>query len=269
MEKQFIIEKYKKQEDKILVSRLFDKIEICKKTNKVVNLDFLDPAERKILENVINIIKIKNYIFFGGVGDCQRSVLIIYPEKLDDIFKNETFDFNTIIHPIRILLPQELQGTSEHRTYLGGLIKLGIKREKIGDIVTYKEGADVIVSSDISKFILANLAQLTRFSKCDIEKIQLSEIHENVQEYKNLKVIVSSMRLDNIVAELVGTSRNKASEFICQERVFINYENETKLTKLVKENDIISIRGKGKFIIGSIDGETRSGRVVLQVLQYV
>lgn len=269
MDKQLIIEKYKKQEDRILVSRLFDKIEICKKTNKVVNLDFLDPAERKILENVINIIKIKNYIFYGGINECQRAVLIIYPEKLENIFQNSSFDYNTIIQAIRIILPSELKGTFEHRTYLGGLIKLGIKREKIGDIVTYNEGADIIVSEEISKFILSNLAQLTRFSKCNIEKIKLENLHENIQTYDHIKIVLSSMRLDNVIAELALTSRNKASELITQERVFINYENETKQIKLVKENDVISIRGKGKFKIGNIDGTTRSGRIVLHVDKFI
>lgn len=269
MDKQLIIEKYKKQEDRILVSRLFDKMEICKKTNKVVNLDFLDPAERKILENVINIIKLKNCVFFGGANDCQRAVLIIYPEKLESVFRNSCFDYNTIIEAIRITLPSDLRGSFEHRTYLGGLIKLGIKREKIGDIITYDEGADVIVSAEISKFILTNLAQLTRFNKCGIEKIKLENMHENIQEYENIKIIVSSMRLDNVIAELAATSRNKAAELLAQERVVINYESETKLTKLVKENDVISIRGKGKFRIGMVDGNTRSGRIILQVDKFI
>lgn len=269
MDKKLIIEKYKKQEDRILVSRLFDKIEMCKKTNKVVNSDFLDPAERKILQNVINIIKLENYVFFGGVNDFQRAMLIIYPEKLEDVFKNLTFDYNTIMVAVRITLPQDLQETFEHRTYLGGMIKLGIKREKIGDIITYKQGADIIISTEILKFILANLSQLTRFGKCKIEQIKLENIHENVQEYKNMQVIVSSMRLDNIIAELVATSRNKASELISAERVFINYENETKQTKLIKENDVVSIRGKGKFKIGNVTGNTRSGRIVLHVEQFV
>lgn len=269
MDKQLILEKYKKQEDKILVSRLFDKIEICKKTNKVTNLDFLTPAEAKILENVINQLQIKNSIFYGGISEAQRKMLIIYPQKIEKIFQDSDFDFNNVIHVIRITIPTILKGQFEHRTYLGGLIKLGIRREKIGDIITYDEGADIIVSTDISKFVLSNLCQLTRFSKCNIELIKNGEIHEHSQQFNIIKIIVSSMRLDNVVSELAKTSRSKANEIIMQERVYINYECELKSTKLVKEKDIISIRGKGKYELEQIDGNTRSGRNILKIKQFI
>lgn len=265
MEKQEILQKYKKAEDKLLISKLFDKIEMCDKTNKIVNSDFLDPAQKNILQTVINAIKLENYKFYGVVENPQRSVLIIYPKKLAGIEIN----FNTILKTIRVMLPPKMQGTFEHRTYLGGLIKLGIKREKIGDIITYKEGADIVITADMLKYILNNISQLTRFEKCEICEINLKNIHKVNEEFKNLKIIVSSMRLDNIIAELVGTSRNKANEIIMQERVFVNYESETKQTKQIKENDLITIRGKGKYIIRNIEGNTRSGRIVIKVEQFI
>lgn len=265
MEKQIILQKYKKQEDKILISRLFDKIEICRKTNKIVNIDFLDPLQRKILQNVINIIKLENYIFYGGIENAQRTTLVIYPKKMENI----EIDYNSIIKIIRIILPTELQGTFEHRIYLGGLIKLGIKREKIGDIITYKEGADIIITADMLKYIINNISQLTRFGKCEIQEIAHKDIHVVSEQFKKVKIIVSSMRLDNIIAEIVGTSRNKASEILMQERVFVNYENETKQTKQIKENDIITIRGKGKYRICNVEGNTRGGKVILNVEQYI
>ena len=84
-----------------------------------------------------------------------------------------------------------------------------------------------------------------------------------------IKIITSSLRLDNIVSELAKTSRNKASEILLQERVFVNYENETKNTKQVKEKDVISIRGKGKFIIDEIIGNTKKGNFIINVKKYV
>ena len=74
-----------------------------------------------------------------------------------------------------------------------------------------------------------------------------------------------SLRLDNIVSDLARTSRSKASEIIAQERVFINGQSETKNSKNVKLNDIITIRGKGKFIIKEFTGTTRSGRTVILI----
>ena len=78
-----------------------------------------------------------------------------------------------------------------------------------------------------------------------------------------------SLRLDNIVSDLAKTSRNKAVQIINQERVFVNGQNETKVSKNLKINDIITIRGKGRFIIKEYAGTTRSGRTVLKIEKYV
>ena len=57
------------------------------------------------------------------------------------------------------------------------------------------------------------------------------------------------MRLDNFIAELTKTSRTKTNELIEEGRVFVNYEDVYKSSKFVKEGDILTVRGKGKFII--------------------
>ncbi len=144
-------------------------------------------------------------------------------------------------------------------------MKLGLKREKIGDILVDEEGADIIVSSEILKFLLNNLTQLTRFQKSKIEEIPLSKLRKVKVEKEESTITVSSMRLDNIVAELANCSRSKANELLMQERVFVNFENITKATKEIKENDKITIRGKGRFEIKEILGNTRKGNIIIKV----
>ena len=113
------------------------------------------------------------------------------------------------------------------------------------------------------------MSELTRFQKCKIDLIDLKEITIKEQEYKNIKIIVSSLRLDNIISELAKTSRNKSNEILKQERVFINYKNEIKPTKMIKNGDIITIRGVGKFIIDNVDGHTRNERVIVEARKYM
>ena len=57
-------------------------------------------------------------------------------------------------------------------------MKLGIKREKIGDIFVFEDGADVVVSKEISRYLVESIGQLTRFSKAQIEKLNISEIRK-------------------------------------------------------------------------------------------
>ena len=266
MDKVKIIEKYKNEEERLLVSKIFDKIALVEKQNKIQVTDFLSPVELRVSKDVLQLLDYKKFIIYGGIENADRNVIVFYPDKLEEVFEQERFDYNSVFSCIRISNCSE---NYEHKIYLGGCIKLGVKTEKIGDIVVFENGADIIINKEIEKFLISNLQQLNRFKNAKIEVIKLNEITEKVQKYKDIKVIVSSLRLDNVVAELAGTSRSKAVEMLNQERVFINYKNETKATKLVAEKDIITIRGKGKFIIDEIEGNTRSGRVVALVKKFV
>ena len=162
-----------------------------------------------------------------------------------------------------------MYGKYTHRDYLGGLIKLGIKREKIGDILVFEDGADILILEEISKFVITNITQLTRFSKSEIEVVNLEDVREKKIKKKEINLIVSSMRLDCIVSEIAKTSRGKAEEIINDARVFVNYENIMKSTKQIKEKDIITIRRIGKFKLEKIDGKTRNDRVKIIVSQYI
>ena len=252
MDKKDILDRYKKVEDKLLISKFFDKIDLCEKTNKIETTDFLNELEQNIIKKVVNLARIDNCILFGGFDEADRKIAIIYPEKMREIIENGSFKYDTIFSVFRIKIPEIDVKKFNHSVYLGGIIKLGIKREKIGDIIVLSDGADVIVKKETEKFLFANLKTLTRFREADISNITLSELEFTEKKFEEIKLITSSLRLDNIVSELAKTSRNKANEIIEQERVLVNYEQESKNTKLVKEKDIITIRGKGKFIIDEV-----------------
>ena len=77
-------EKYKDTEYKMLVAKLIDKYEICKTKNKISYTDFLNISERSIVEKIIKEERINNYVFFGGKEETDRTVLIFYPEKINE-----------------------------------------------------------------------------------------------------------------------------------------------------------------------------------------
>ena len=241
---------FKNEKNNLIISKIEDKIKFCETKNKIQTTDFLSMTEQKNVENFLKNNGINNYFFAGGFNEAERKILIIYPEKIRDI--KDRINLNEYINVIRITLPNELKGKYLHRNYLGGIIKLGIEREKVGDILVDDNGADIIVIPDITKFLLINLSSLTRFGKANIEKINIQDLRKIEIRKEIIKITVSSMRLDNIVAELARCSRGKANEILEQERVFINYENYIKPSKEVKENDVITIRRKGKFIIKKI-----------------
>ena len=267
MNKQELLQDYKNQDDKLLLAKILDKIEFTKSKNKVESTDFLNLAEQDLADKFLKRIKFTNYYFFGGAGEAERKIIIFYPEKINEEMARK--NHSKIMSVIKIKLPIELSDEYDHRIYLGAIMKLGIEREKIGDISVKRRSAEIIIKNEIQNFLMQNLGTLTRFSSCEIE---LNEI-DNLEEIETKKIeiteIVASLRLDNIVASLARTSRNKAVEILEQERVFLNFKNETKASKQVNVGDIITIRGKGRFEFKEIAGNTKKGRYVIKVNKFI
>lgn len=267
MDKQKTLNEYKKQADKILLSQILDKIEFSKQREKLEYTDFLDMYQISLVKNFLRKIEFKNYIFYGGFENSERNILIIYPEKYDInmIEKN----YSKIIKAVKILLGDEEKGKYSHRNYLGGIVKIGLKREKIGDILVSENGADILVKEETAETLMKELSTLTRFERAKFEIIELKDLRKQEIKVEEVKIIVPSLRIDNFVSDLARTSRSKALQIIDSERVFINGQNETKASKQVKTGDVITVRGKGRFVVKEICGNTRSGRIIVRVEKYL
>ena len=192
------------EDEKLMYAKIDDKIKLSKTRNKILNTDFLYEEQIAKVEKYLRSIKHQNYLYFGGYLNASRKVLIIYPEKLtEEIVKK---NLNAIFSAIRIELPNELKGTYSHKDFLGGIMKLGIAREKIGDIITVDNGADIIILKENEEYIYENLKLLTRFRKSNISVIDIVDIVVKETEFENFSVIVSSMRIDNFISELATLS---------------------------------------------------------------
>ena len=78
---------------------------------------------------------------------------------------------------------------------------------------------------------------------------EISEIEENlVIEKEERQVVISSNRLDAVIARIFNMSRESAAEIINEGRIFINGRTATKKEKSLTEGDRVSVRGHGKFI---------------------
>ena len=267
MNKQEILQEYKNQEERLLVARVLDKLEFIKTRNKIESTDFLNLYEQEIIQKLLQKIHFENYYFFGGSEISDRKVAIFYPEKLTKEMCEK--NHKNIMSIIRIELPKELEDEYNHSTYLSAIMKLGIEREKIGDIFAKTTSADIIVKNETVKYLIQNLSSLTRFESSNVEEKSIDELAKAEVRKQEMTAIIASLRLDNIVTVLAKTSRSKANEIIEQERVFINFKLETKSSKQINEGDVITIRGKGRFEFKEITGNTKKGRYVIKVEKYI
>lgn len=253
-------------EGRLLIARLEDKIKECKTKNKIVNTEFLNMNQKNIVQKQLNRLKEKNYIFFGGYKEAHSEVLIIYPQKFPaEVIKE---NMKNIIKVIKIKLPKELIGKYEHKNYLSAVMIQGLGRERIGDIIVHSDEAYIIMLKENAEYLKNSLQDLTRFKKSQIDIIDYEDVKLKSQEFEEFNIKVASNRIDAIVAELAKTSRNKAEEYIDNKRVLINYQEEIKYTRSVRESDVIVIRGKGKFIIDNIGEKNQKGRLAIRIKKY-
>lgn len=262
-------------DEKLIIAKLNDKIKYSKSNNKVVSTEFLNIHKREILQRELNRLREKNYLFFDGFEDSEYKVLIIYPDKFKEEFINyedssiAKKSIDDIIRAIRIKLPKELFGKYEHRDYLSAVMKFGLVRERIGDIIVHQDGAYILVLRENAEYLKNSLKELIRFRKSEIDIIDIGEIELKTAEFEDITILINSNRLDNFVSEIAKISRSKTDELLDNEKVYLNSKLETKASKEIKEGDIIVIRGKGKFKINKFQGVNKKGKQIIEIKKYI
>jgi len=253
--------------DKLFLAKLADKRNAVQKKHTLEATDFLDAYQLVTAQKWFKEQKWKQVYFTGGLEPAERNIAILYPDKLatmlEELEGKEKVEA-TFLSAIHIQLPKEIDPYT-HKQYLGALMKLGVKREKIGDICVHQQGADILIKKEIETYLLQALPQLTRFSKSNIQKIKLQQIQWEEPPKVRATHIVPSLRLDACIAELAGCSRSKAIQIIEEQRIWVNGELQTKRTRELKEQDNITIRGKGRYKLVSIQGTTKKGNTMIEI----
>ena len=155
-----------------------------------------------------------------------------------------------------------------HRDYLGSILALGISRDVVGDIAVVGEHTAVVfVADSIAPYILSSLERIGR-DKVKLSLITPDEGFKIPRRYESLVVPVASNRLDCLVASLTGLSRADAKSLITTGMVELSYRVIQSPDEDFSEDDVVSIRGYGKYVVDSFGGLTRSGRTRVSVRKY-
>lgn len=263
MNKEEILKKVLRIEDRLVVAKVLDKLYLSEKTNKMTFTDFLDPHIQNVVLICLNSSDIDNYLFYGGYEGAERSIVVFCPSNLPISQEPELAGFFKVL---KINLMH--RGNVSHRDYLGSLMGLGIKREKIGDILIKDEHCFVIVINDIADFIRYNLDKVGNI-KVEVDYVELENLQNHEQKVKEIRTTVASLRLDSVASSGFGMSRSKIAEYIRAEKVSLNWETTPSLTKTVKEGDMISIRGKGRVVLQEIGRTTKKDRISICLKKFI
>lgn len=233
---------------KYIIEKISDKVEKFYKSGKAIATNFLDPAE---VIGVMHEVKFVEHFLWGGFDGAERKIIVIGEEMID----TERQEF---LAAIRI----KAEKAFLHRSVLGSILGLGIKREMVGDIVVQENLCDIIVVKNIAQYIINNLKFVGR-EKVQVSEILISEILVPVDTSKEVKTTVSSLRVDAVISAGFGISREKSAALIKGEGVKLNHVLIKSAVKTVHAGDLISVRGNGRLEVVEIGGTSKSGRIKL------
>ncbi len=260
MDRSRIIEKYTDYDDRLLANKILDTIEYCRKNFTYKATAFLDPRQQKLAEGLLKQDRDIAFYFEGGVQGSERQLCVIY---------HADFDCDEIEQPFEIIEFSWYNKNTKkptHRDFLGSLIGSGIKREMLGDIMLQEDSAYVICSKELSDYILYNV---DRVGSTPVKLKLADHVESKEEEEKILTATVASLRLDSIISAGFGISRTKAVELIKAGKVRVNWEENDLTSKMIKQSDVISLRGKGRIILDEIAGNTKKDRIRITIKKFV
>ena len=248
-------------EDRLLLAKLWDKINAGMRRNISAASCFLSPRE----------LEMSRYLFgdaeglhtFGGFEGAERQMLIYVPEymELDTLLEEDA--------PLCCLRATFFEeDILSHRDFLGALMGAGIGRETVGDICVGKGYCDFFVTAEIAPYILQSFTSAGR-TKLSISQIPLADASIPEPEVKEIKDTLASLRLDSVISSGFRIGRSLAAQYVSAGKAAIDGLPCEKPDKAVTEGAKISVRGLGKIKLASIGNRTKKERISVVIHRYV
>ena len=251
-------------EERLLLARVLDKLELARRRNIPSHTGFLSPGERACVEALLAAAGHPRHLFFGGYEGAQRNICVFLPDW------QEPEDFQTggdcPVCALRASFPAD--GALTHRDFLGSVLGLGLDREKVGDLLVGEGACDLIVLEEIRDFLLLHLEQAGRV-RLRLAPVALERLSPPPVQGKLIRDTVSSLRLDAVAASGFSISRSKMADLISSKKLMLNGRECDKPDRPVGEGDVLVCRGLGKCVLSTISGPSKKGRIMIVIERYI
>ena len=248
-------------EDKVLLAKVWDKINTGIRKSIPANSCFLSPRELEMTRFLFGAIP--GLYAFGGYGDAERKMLVYLPEYLTEE------ELSGEDSPMACIRCSFFEGDSpSHRDFLGALMGAGIARETLGDICVGKGSCDFFVTREIAPYVLQSFTGAGR-TRMHLEQIPISQVQVPEPETREIRDTLASVRLDSVIASGFRVGRSLAAQYVTAGRAAIDGLPCEKPDKPVAEGSKISVRGLGKIRLRQVGGQTKKGRISVIIDRYV
>lgn len=265
MNKTELLNKFSKDpEERTVLARVLDQMERAENRSIPCATQFLSPAQRAAAQPLLAACGHPKHLFFGGFEGAERTVCVFLPEWMDP--EDWQQDEENPVGAVECLFPKDAD--LSHRDILGGLMGIGLTREKVGDILVLEEKAQIVALKEALPIILSQFDQAGRY-RLRLSEIPLTDLSPAPVQVKLVKDTVATLRLDAVLSSAFSISRGKAADFIAGGRVSVNHREYTKSDKSVAEGDTVTCRGLGKCVLTKVGGQSKKGRIIIEMERYV
>lgn len=242
--------------------RLIDLANQARMKNIIIYSNFLNLNELHIFHSNLQKFSFVKWKIFGGYEFAERQIVAFIPDAFC-LYEEVSFPIATLeIKPCNLRFSDPLT----HRDYLGAVLNLGIDRSQLGDILVEEGRALLFCRQSIKELICQELCRVRHTVVSTREVVE--EKFDIPLKKEPIQGSVSSVRLDAVIAQVFPGSRSSLTSMIEAGKVFVNGKMIVSNGYHLKEKDIISVRGIGRFqYIGEIS-KTKKGRILIALEKY-
>ena len=252
--------KQMEKEEQLFRKRICELAALSYERDIPVHTNFLTLNEQAVFQSISATLPPVKYELAGGSAMSERKVLCFLPS-----YEEEPGQLPFSCVEIRPSNPRFSESLT-HRDFLGAIMNLGIERDMIGDILSNSQGAYVFVMNPMVSYLTE---QLTTVRKTPVSlSVREDPAAFPQPEFERLEGTLSSVRLDAVTALCGRMSRGKAADLIEGEKASLNGQLCMSVSRQMKEGEVLSLRGIGKFRLESIGAPTKKGRIPVVILKY-
>lgn len=246
-------------DDRILLSKVVDWVDLSREKYTVKFSSFMDLSRVSLCKSVLDSLKYDNYMFWGGYEGAERQMLCVYSEYKE--VAEADFPFEVLEFSFR------KSDKLSHRDFLGSLMALQISRDCVGDILTGEGKAQVFITDSVIPLALENIRKIGKVG-VKVSR-ECGELIKPKISFAQIEGVIASPRIDCVLSLCLKLSREKSGKLVKSGLVQVNHFVCESLKKQILQDDVVSVRGYGKFIIKNIGSMTKKGKLHITVYKYI
>lgn len=251
-------------EEELLYKRF---IELAKKSDDAgyfTFTDFLGLAEQSVFSEAKARFGRARYTLYGGAAGTER-VMVRFGDT-EALGYEESFPISAIVIEPKA---QRFADKLTHRDFLGAVLNLGIERKLLGDIIIIDNVGYLFAKEDIASYIISELTTV-KHTAVVCRSISCSELPEgSLFRTERVKIQLAGERLDAVISKVFSLSRDDSLGLFKKGLVFVGGRLMQNNSYTPKQDDVVSVRGHGRFIYRGVSGLSKKGKLNAEVELYI